>query len=408
MIWIVRVPFLLCTVVLSIFFVFLPSCTKSAPTAEVGEEQKWAEGVAVQVVSNIRKGHPRIYLTPERITELKTQSLSSKKDIFELMKKRMKGPQAALFYVLGEDKALGLTKSREEYGRIAADALMKAIRENNKKTSPDDLAILYDWAYGALTYDEKKAFVDFCKYRIGQKIKIHDGKHHGYRCSPTPRGIIAALSFYGDGIDDAYAKDLLIQGIRDTLLDNLAMEHVTGVDGGFADGLTYINQLGGTFMTFLALGIATNTTFFFDHEVLTRLPEHFLYAMLPFPIGRAGGQNESRYFATFHDNWTRNMGKKGSVDKKIADNIAIAAAEYRRHDNEKKASLYTWILNETYGGIPSQAEKTLSFVLMDLDIKPKSPQELMLPLDEALGWDDEKGALIGIALGKKLALAGCQ
>ena len=40
-----------------------------------------------------------------------------------------------------------------------------------------------------------------------RSYRIHDGKHHGYRCSPNPYGIIAALAFYGDGIDDSYAKD---------------------------------------------------------------------------------------------------------------------------------------------------------------------------------------------------------
>jgi hypothetical protein len=186
---------------------------------------------------------------------------------------------------------------------------MRAIKENNPRTSPDDLAVLYDWAKGALTNDEKIVFVNFCKSRLGKELKIHNGRQHGYRSPPRPMGLIAALSFYGDGIDDAYAEELLLQGIRDTLIDNLAMEQVAGSKGGFADGASYIFQIGGTFWPFLALGVASNSDFFFRHEVASKLPNHLMNAMLPFTIKRSGWKDGQRYFATFHDNWTQTAGE---------------------------------------------------------------------------------------------------
>lgn len=373
--------------------------TSSSDSEIVRKSQVWAEETAKEIVSKIRKGHPRILLTPERIPKLRQEALSSKASIFNLMKQRMKGKQAALFYALGGGKELGLTKSREEYGRIAADALMAAIREN--RTSPDDLAIFYDWAFGALTTEEKIAFVTFCKSRIGKAIKIHNGKQHGYRASPNPEGIIAALSFYGDGIDDAYARTLLLQGIRDTLLDNLAIEHVAGHDGGFVDGTFYIFQLGGTFHSFLALGIATGTDFFFKHEVVSRLPNHLIYAMLPFSIKRVEWQKTNKYFATFHDNWTLTSQEYGSSGKGLSNMFAITAAEYSRLGNDHTASLYMWFVKEAFGGIAYQAESPLSFVLMDWSIQPQSPKEVVLPLAEALGWDEEKGEIDRDRFGKK-------
>jgi len=274
---------------LPLVFVLLPSWDLSAlSNTDYKELERWADKEAKDLVSKIRKDHPRIFLTKERIPALKAQAFSTKAHIFRLMKQRMGGLQAALFYALGEGKALGLAKSRQEYGRIAAQALIQAIKENNPRTSPDDLAVLYDWANGALTNDEKIAFVNFCKSRLGKELKIHNGKQHGYRSPPRPVGLIAVLSFYRDGIDDPYAERLLIQGIRDTLLDNLAMEQVAGTNGGFADGTCYIYQLGGTFNPFLALSIATDSNFFFEHEVLTKLPNHLLYAMLPFGIKDIG------------------------------------------------------------------------------------------------------------------------
>jgi len=389
--------FIFC-LVFPVIFVFFPSYADS-PSSVVIASQKWAEQIAQDMVSKIRKGHPRIFLTPERIPGLRTQALSSKAGMFNLMKNRMKGLQAALFYALDDNKALGLTKPRQEYGRIAAESLMQAIQE--KRTSPDDLAILYDWAYGALADDEKKAFVNFCKLRLGKKLQIYDGRSHGYRSSPQPMGLIAALSFYGDGIDDSYAEELLVQGIRDTLLDNLAMEHEAGKEGGFADGTGYVSVLGGTLMSFLALGIATSTNFFFDHEVFTKLPNHLLYAMLPFPIKRIGSDKAARYFATFHDNWTMTTHDYGSPGGMFRIRLAITAAEYHRHGDEKKARLYTWFLNQAFGGIPYVAEDPILFVLIDWSIQPQSPKELGLPLAKALGWDEEKGRIDRDRFGKK-------
>ncbi|MCD6388942.1 MAG: hypothetical protein J7L69_05985 [Desulfobulbaceae bacterium] len=320
------------------------------------------------------------------------------------MKVRTKGIQAALFYALGKEKKLKLSKSNQEYGRIAADALMKAIRKNNRRTSPDDLAVLYDWAYSALSHTERLAFVNFCKLRLGNKIRIHNGKQHGYRCSPRPLGLIAALAFYNDGIDDSYAKKLLVQGIRDTLIDNLAMEHVAGSDGGFADGTSYIISLGGTFKPFLALGIATDTDFFFQHEVLTRLPKHLMYAMLPFPIQRVGDKRTVPYFATFHDNFTATTKQYGSAGNMLAARLAITAAEYRRHGDTRTAGLYMWFLQRAFGGIPRQGENPLSIVLMDWNINPQNPEELNLPLAEALGWNKEKGEIDRDRFGKKAGI----
>jgi hypothetical protein len=385
-----------------VLFIFIPSYAESPSSGVVIASQKWAEQVALDTVSKIRKGHPRIFLTPERIPVLRTQALSSKAYQFNFIKDRMKGLQAAVLYELGENKAFGLSRSRHEYGRIAAEALMQAIRDG--RDSPDNLALLYDWAYGTLTDEERKAFVNFCKSRLGKELRVHNGKHHGYRCSPGPQGLIAALSFYGDGIDDSYAKGLLVQGIRDTLLDNLAMEHVAGKDGGFADGTSYFVQLGGTFYTFLALGIATDSDFFFEHEVIAKLPNHLIYAMLPFPIKRMGSNDVARYFATFHDNHTFTTREFGSEGGAFANMFAITAAEYRRHGDERRAQLYTWFLNQTFGGIPYQAENAISFVLMDWSIQPKSPGELGLPLAEALGWDEEKGQIDRDRFGKKAGI----
>lgn len=384
-------------------FIFFPSYAESPSSRAVITSQKWAEQVALDTVSKIKKGHPRIFLTPERIPELRTQALSSKAGIFNLMKQRMGTLQAALFYALGDNKTLGLTRPSHEYGRIAAEALMREIRDN-KRVSPDNLAVLYDWAFGALSDEEKKEFVNFCKSRLGKELRVHNEKHHGYRCSPGPQGIIAALSFYGDGIDDSYAKGLLVQGIRDTLLDNLAMEHVAGTKGGFADGTNYFTQLGGTFNTFLALSIATDSDFFFEHEAIAKLPNHLIYAMLPFPIKRMGWKEVARYLATFHDNFTLTTKEFGSEGGAFANRFAITAAEYRRHGNEKRAQLYTWFLNQALGGVPYQAENAISFVLMDWSIQSKSPGELGLPLTEALGWNEEKCEIDRDQFGKKAGI----
>ncbi len=399
-----RIPSSILGIIVFNVVMLLLSCSGNAApeTRSTGEETTWAGRAAVKVVSEIRKEHPRIFLNSRRIPELRMQALSSKASIFELMKNKTGGPQAALFYALGEDNTLKLSKSRAEYGRIAASALMQGIQE--KRVTPDELAILYDWAYGALNAQEKLAFVDYCKTRLGKKITVHNGKSHGYRTSPRPEGIIAALAFYGDGVDDAYAEQLLLQGIRDTLLDNLAMEQVAGADGGFADGAAYFFQLGGTFRPFLALSIATDSDFFFQHEVITRLPAHLLQAMLPFPVTRAGSKKKSNYFATFHDNWTMTTADFGNSGMEFASKFSITAAEFRRRGNDNKAGLYTWCANRFFGGIPYQGGNPLAFVLMDFSIKPKSPKELGLPLAEALGWNEEKEAIDSDRFGKKAGI----
>lgn len=390
-------------VVFSLFFL-LPSCSgNAAPGADKSDDQAaWARTVTARVMGEIKKEHPRIYLTSRRIPELRVQALSSKANIFELMKRRTGGQQAALFYALSDDSSLKLPKSRAEYGRMAAAALMEGIK--GRRASPDDLAILYDWAHGALTAQEKRAFVDYCRARLGDAIRVHNGKAHGYRTAPRPEGIVAALAFYGDGIDDGYATKLLTQGIRDTLLDNLAMEQVAGADGGFADGAAYFFQLGGTFKPFLALGIATDSDFFFQHEVVARLPRHLLEALLPFTITRAGSNAPSGYFATFHDNWSMLMAEYGNSGKEFAGYFTIAAAEFQRRGDADTAGLYTWFVNRAFGGIPYQGESTLAFVLMDWSIKPKSPRDLGLPLARALGWNEKSGEIDSDRFGKKAGI----
>ncbi|MBP1750462.1 MAG: putative lipoprotein [Deltaproteobacteria bacterium] len=396
----------------------LCSCTRCASSESIDKKgdssasdakaNEWAESVATDMVSKIRKGHPRIYLTPERIPELKREALTSKKYYFDLLIKRMKGTQAALFYALDADKALSLPKTRAEYGRIAADELMKGIRTNSRELDIRTLAIIYDWAYGALTDEEKRAFVSYCKAQIGKEVPIHDNRKHGYRASPTPEGIIPLLAFYGDGFDDAYAKNLLTQGIRDALLDNLAMEHVGGSKGGYADGTSYFAQLGGTFYPFLALGIATNSDFFFEHEAVVKMPIHLIYSTLPFSIKRAGAKDEgkgARYFATFHDNFTLTAREFGSPGSALAILFSITAAEYRRHGEEKRASLYSWFVEDAFGGVPYLGGRdATSFVLTDSSIQPRGPAEVGLPLVEALGWDDAKGQIDRDRFGKKAGI----
>lgn len=371
--------------------VLLFACRETASSESEGASRSWAESEANKVVATIRKGHPRIYLTPERIPALKGEALTTKAKQWSLMHQRLGGRQAALFYAMGIGPELGAKMTREDYGRMAARALMDAI--HGGKASPDDLAVLYDWAYGTLTHDEKQAFIDYCKKKIGKEIRVHNEKTHGFRASPRPEGIIAALAFYGDGIDDAYAKQLLVPAIRDTLQDNLAMQEVAGRDGGFADGTYYIFQLGGTFNPFLALSTATKSTFFFDQEVFTRLPNQLIQALLPFSIERSNSLRASRYFATFHDNWTSTTSEYGSIGNALATNMAITAAEFRRRGDEKTASLYMWLVKEAFGGIPYQAENPVSFVLLDESIPPISPKELGLPLAEALGWDEKAGTI---------------
>jgi len=392
------------SIVIAISLAFAPTALGNAEEVTVRQTKEWASSVASELVIKVSETHPRIFLTPERIPELIQEANGSKAKLFRLMKQRMKGPQAALFYALGAPESLGFSKGKEKYGRIAAAALMEKIRLNNKRTSPDNLAILYDWAYGALTLNEKNAFVTFTKNRLGNKVRVHNGKSHGYRTSPGPEGIIAALSFFGDGVDDAYAKKLLLQGIRDTLLDNLAMEQVAGKDGGFADGCYYIFSLGGTFDPFLALQIATGTRFFLDHEMLVRLPHQLMYAMLPFPISRADKKTPLRYFATFNDNWTATTKDYGSLGKTLVNRLVITAAELQRHGDGRRASLYMGFLKEAFGGISYQAQNPISFVLMDWTIQPISPGELRIPEAEALGWDEDKGEIDRDRFGKKAGI----
>lgn len=382
--------------------VLLFACRETASSESEGASRAWADGETKKVIAAIRKGHPRIYLTPERIPALKTEALTTKAKQWNLMHKRLGGSQAALFYAMKIGPELGANMSLNDYGRMAARALMDAI--HGGKAHPDDLAVMYDWAYGALTHDEKQAFVDYCKKKIGNIIKVHNGRSHGYRCSPSPQGIIAALSFYGDGIDDDYARKLLNQGIRDTLLDNLAMEHSTGHDGGFSDGTFYIFQLGGTFNTFLALGTATGSDFFFEHEVTVKLPEFLLQSMLPFDVKRSSGKATSPYFATFNDNWTALPGELGSPAKTLATNMAKTSGEYLRRGDRDKAALYAWFLNKVYGGIPYYGENPVAFVLVNEGIKPLSPAELQMPLAEALGWDETKGVIDRDRFGKKAGI----
>ncbi|SPP99531.1 putative Lipoprotein [Candidatus Sulfobium mesophilum] len=393
------------------FATFICSCTRGASSdsgtkgvssVSDAKTHEWAERVANEMVSKIRKGHPRIYITPERIIELKGQALTSKKYQFDLLIKRMTGVHAALFYALGEDKALGLPKTREEYGRIAAETLMSSIKGGGK-VNLDELALIYDWAHGALTDSERKAFVSFCRSKIGTQLPVHDNKSHGYRAPPSPQGWLPILAMYGDGIDDPYAKKLLIQGIRDTLLDNIAMEQVAGKEGGFADGTGYYLLVGGTFHPFLALGIATGSDFFFEHEVLTKIPNFLIYSMLPFEIRRMGWKAGSIYFAMFHDNWTSTAADYGSPGNSFRSKLAITAAEFRRRGDERSAGLYAWLLQQM-GGIYYMNGDVVGFVLMDWALKPKSPAEVGLSPVGALGWDEEKGRIDRDRFGKKAGI----
>ncbi|MFC1657055.1 hypothetical protein ACFL2P_00580 [Candidatus Moduliflexota bacterium] len=400
------------SIVTSLLFAASPSCDRNVSSGEplpakkitsghVGADpQQWAEKEAREAVSRIRKGHPKLFLTPERITEIRQQAVTSKKYFFDLLVKKMHGVQAALFYALGEGKSLGLPKTREEYGRIAAEALMTDIARNDKKVKIDDLALIYDWAHDALTPGEKQAFVTFCKSRVGSKLPVHLGKQHGYRAPPTPQGWLPLIAIYGDGIEDEYARRLLTEGIRDTLFDNLAMEQVAGGDGGYADGTGYYLLVGGTFYPFLALGIASDTDFFFQHEVTAKIPNFLIHTMLPMKIRRVGWDESSIYFAMFHDNWTSTPREYGSPGNSFRMKLAVTAAEYKRRGDEKRAGLYFWLL-EQMGGIHYITDQTVQFILNDWSIKPLSPSEAGFSTVGTLGWDEEKGRIDRDRFGKK-------
>lgn len=100
--------------------VLLFACRETASSESEGSTRSWAESEAKKVVATIRKGHPRIYLTPERIPALKTEALTTKAKQWSLMHQRMGGKQAALFYAMGIGPEHGAKMSRNDYGRMAA------------------------------------------------------------------------------------------------------------------------------------------------------------------------------------------------------------------------------------------------------------------------------------------------
>ena len=346
---------------------------------------------------HIRSDHPRLFMSKDTIPELRKRAEETNQAGYRYIlyradreiQKGSGGLCCAFIYALGEIPGCQYKYSFKEYGQAAAGGLMKYIRQPKSRYSADiryfTHIIIYDWVYDILDLRERREFVNWCISKVGQPRL--DIKGRGYREARLPECLLPGLAFYGDGLNDSIAEKY-VQIIYDWLEDMKCMRQMSGRDGGHGHAFSYSIPSAVTGGKSPALGLYALDTATGSHHFLRKEGIHCMRLLLAYAQARNPATGKETRFG---DCWPH--GHFNPLSAVYRGGFAfMIPSEYKNMGDVETASLLTWLLK---GAVekPKFNFYPLGFIFYDPTIPAKSPQELGLPLAEALGWDEETGKI---------------
>ena len=361
-----------------------------ACTANEGEQAT----IIKKFTFHIRSDHPRLFMNKDTIPELRIRAKEANQAGYRYIlsradkeiQKNSGGLCCAFVYALGEIPGCQYKYSLKEYGKAAAGGLMKYIRQPKSRYSADicyfTQIIIYDWVYDILDLSERREFVNWCISKVGQPRL--DIKGRGYREARLPACLLPGLAFYGDGLNDSMAERY-VSIIYDWLEDMKCMRQMSGRDGGHGHAFSYSIPSAVTWGKSPALGLyawdtATGSRFLQKEGI------HCMRLLLAYAQARNSATGKETRFGDCNP-----QGYFNTLAAVYRNGFAfMIPSEFKRMGDEDTASLLTWLLK---GAVKNPKFKfyPLGFIFYDPTIPARSPQELGLPLAEALGWDEETG-----------------
>ena len=383
----------------------------------------------------IRKDHPRLYITKERLEGIRKRCADKKgsqaryysilkgyADTFTPGKSESSAYHCiclAFVYVVGEVPGYDYSRrSIKEYGRLGAAMLTQLYPPSDLtyfvRYTPHLIAC-YDWLFTAMTPEERaivfKNFTAVCD-KMRAELGTPIGRFRGTREMYAYYG----LAFYGDG-KDIYPND----SVAATAVDKKAREYCdffaswhrdqnlvileTACKGGaYSSGTMYGDSSHPIRLwPFDAWDTASTDDLYEDTTYLTGYPLSWLYQMLPYRTGvryscANGRIDQPGGLVRFGD--YRYIGYTAVAGPRI--NIAQAQGVAARQERQDLAAVFNWLIQykdnfkvAPFGG-PFPTERWVGagpnlvwdIIFRDGLVKAKSPTDVGLPLAYHFGSTD--------------------
>jgi len=308
----------------------------------------------------------------------------------------------AFVYRVGEVPGISYARPIVAYGTEAKSLLLAAVNTNTRRRWPMWPSVAYDWLFDLLTPPERQSVVALIQSLHSEAPRMKDPWDDRSTALVQER-ILAGLAFWGDGIADAFAQELVdLYRTEFTAGGALtAANLIAGDDGGSSEGFGYSAKGGGrsTLMNLIkvqeawrtANGLKRADAFGGSHATALRYyPQWIAYLIRPHATPnskRSGGYEFMAYKTHVMEAMTP------IAAKPTLQHILSSFGVYKDLD-PAMAALAGWLLRERVGTVDARRtdphDVMLSgFLFGEKDITPRSPSELRLPLSkhfEGLGW----------------------
>jgi hypothetical protein len=347
----------------------------------------------------VRKGHPRFLITPENKGEI-IEKIKAGPGLWQRAIDAAKGKEweamlaCAMIYQMDLVPGFKYAMTREQYGRKAVELLLKCdYKEENVKNFANPAA--YDWVFDLMTPEQRKIVVQ------GMIARVKEGAARGgkpYAIQDTNgvdnQAFILGLAFYGDGVDDAAARDIT-EGAWKKVLWNpeFSTRHILDrsrtvlffirmLEGGCNDEGNHYFPYHCKFPLHVgAWKTATGVDCFAHMGYFRNLPYLESFIMQPFDDGTLGHDIGLSGYLCYSPGCHHNYHNIGST--------VVAATGHLRQVDPRGAALARWWVQQhkVWGDMHQDNKGALlvyGLLIGDPRVRPLSPRELEIPLTHVM------------------------
>jgi hypothetical protein len=352
--------------------------------------------------------HPRLWMTKAMMPELRAKLAGPFNAEYQAFIKDLDSRYDAAFkradyfdvlnyafvYQVGTVANTAYARPPAAYGELAARLFNRAIAE---KRGFSQLGVGYDWLYPLLTEEERRAAVAHLRSSfVSRAQNPFDDNVLGARQA----SILAGLAFWGDGIDDAAADQMIARWDVDVMNGGVldAANFIAGDDGGWSQGFGY--SLNGDVLGSIGLlrllegwrtahGLSKAQVYSGPAAAVFRYyPQWFAYHILP---PRSEGTPARTRYVVYK---THHMGAGRGTGSWATARAVLAALRLFNDVHPETAALAAWLLENRTGplaanGTDGRRSAVFSHFLMGERVTPRGPSDLKLPLSKlfgGLGW----------------------
>jgi len=327
----------------------------------------------------VRADHPRLLITPENKADIREKIRGAPAIWRRVIDDAEQGSGEDLVLACGAIYQLGLVEGfdyalkREAYGRKGVAELMTFEYEKHRGggTGNWGRGMLmapcgYDWLHELLSDDQKKDLVGRTA-----ALRSHPEFVGGFN-SPGGAGMLLGLAFYGDGVDDAAAKQIVDEywdvwwSPTTEKSRNLAalLRYLPG--GGNTEGLGYFPRNWPFFRTIAAWKTATGQDYFAHMGYFRSVPYWVTHASVP------SRRSEAVYALPL----AKYNADRGPAWNPRLNWLVATATGYLSEVDPRGAALARWWVDRFRGF--EETGLVGGLLIGDPRVKPRSPAELDL------------------------------